>query len=198
MTSTKSARLLLASAVLGAGILAVPAAPTACACSCAPLTTAEAVQRADLVVHVTIDTVPASNTSAAEVTYTGRVVSTYKGDAGSHINVVSAASGASCGLERIEKGKDYLLYARGDSSRWTASLCDGTTAWSEARGAEVAKITGEPKKPANAAPTPASSKSTLQHAVPVLVGVALLLGFIAMFLRRQRVAARAARRHLDG
>lgn len=130
----RTIRLLAALGVALASLVLVPG--TAFACSCVRLSTAEQVDNADVVVRGTIDSregpPPAKIRSSADpVTYLLTVVETYKGQESGTVAVRSALSGASCGLENVRLGEEYVVFANssgenGASGGLWANLCGGT------------------------------------------------------------------------
>lgn len=127
------------------------------ACSCVQLDTAQHVNHADVVVRGTIDSREESLLSKIrgnpdEVTYPVTVTGVYKGSAGRTIEVHSAGSGASCGLEFIRYGEEYVVFAGtgedGESGgQLWASLCGGTAEATPALTEEVEALTGPPSAP---------------------------------------------------
>jgi hypothetical protein len=125
-------------AALGLALSYLVLSPTqAFACSCALSTTDEFVDLADVVVRGTID----DSTVSDPVTYTVSVAETYKGEAAGTLEVLSAASGASCGLEHVRLGESYVVFAEDDGGRLWASLCGGTAPATPALVAEVEAAT---------------------------------------------------------
>jgi hypothetical protein len=160
-------RVLLAG-VVGALSLVVASAAPSFACSCAAVSTAQYVDGADVVVTGTLTGVEpppkrAVMSSGDPATYTFSVDRAYKGDVGDTVTVVSAISGASCGLEGMREGARYVLFASkgggggpGDGALW-ASLCGGTAPWSAALEEEVVRAAGPGATPPSAAPAGAGS-----------------------------------------
>ena len=150
-------RTLLAALVAATGLVLAAPAP-AFACSCASAGPAQYVKWADLVVvgEVTGITPPPERevmSSGDPATYAVAVDRVLSGRAGSTLEVRSAVSGASCGLEGIEVGRAYVVFAThqdvaGGSTRelW-ASLCGGTGPASPSYVAAVAAVTGEGEPP---------------------------------------------------
>lgn len=143
----RALRLLLAGA-LGALSWVVLVAPPSYACSCAVTGTAELVDHASVVVTGTItDKQPPPRrpvmSSTDPVTYTVAVDRAYKGDTADRIEVLSAVSGASCGLEGVRVGQRYLVFAdHGRGGDLWASLCGGTAPWSADLEADVVAAAG--------------------------------------------------------
>jgi hypothetical protein len=136
-------RVLLA-AVVGALSLVVVAAAPSFACSCAAMSTQQYVDGADVVATATLTGVepPPKRpvmSSGDPATYTFSVDRAYKGDVDEEVAVVSAVSGASCGLEGMREGRRYVVFAsqsQGDDALW-AGLCGGTAPWSADLEADV-------------------------------------------------------------
>jgi hypothetical protein len=163
-------RLLLAG-VLGALSLVVLTATPSFACSCAAASTAEYVDGAAAVFTgtVTAKEPPPERpvmSSMDPVTYTFDVERSFKGDVASPTEVLSAMSGASCGLEGVRAGQRYVVFAtesrRGDL--W-ASLCGGTAPWSADLEADVVAATG-PGVVAPPSAAPAGTAGTPPGQVP--------------------------------
>lgn len=115
---------LVAAAVLTAGLTTV-AAGTAHACSCAPATEEQLLARAD---HVFQGRVLEKLVEAPQkVRYRVAVAEERKGDVPDEVGVVTYDNGAMCGIDLVV-GKDYLIYANGDSSdgKVDSNLCGGT------------------------------------------------------------------------
>ena len=145
----RAVRLLLAG-VLGALSLVVLGAAPSFACSCAMAGTEQYVDGADAVFTGTVtDKEPPPQrpvmSSMDPVTYTFDVERAFKGDLSDPLPVLSASSGASCGLEGVRVGQRYVVFAseskRGDHDLW-ASLCGGTALWSADLEADVVAATG--------------------------------------------------------
>jgi hypothetical protein len=123
-------------AVIGLALSLLALTPSASfACSCPGLTTAEQVEAADVVVRGTVDSrrPPATGVrrSADPVTWSVTVAEVFKGTTDAAMQVRSASSGDSCGLEGIRLGEEYVVFAiedsrpTGDGLLW-ANLCGGT------------------------------------------------------------------------
>ena len=150
-------RTLLATLVAATGLVLAAPAP-AFACSCVSAGPATFVKWADLVVvgEVTEITPPPERelmSSSDPATYAVAVDRVLAGRAGATVKVRSAVSGASCGLERIKVGREYVFFAtrhdiEGAPTRalW-ASLCGGTAPASPSYVAEVEAVTGEGVQP---------------------------------------------------
>lgn len=199
-------RSLLAALVAATGLVLAAPAP-AFACSCAGGGATQFVKWADVVVvgEVTGITPPPERevmSSGDPATYAVAVERVLAGQAGATVEVRSAVSGASCGLEGIEVGRDYVLFASyqdigGEPTEvlW-ANLCGGTAPASASFVAEVEAVTGagSPPEPATGGPDPepADDSSTPSGGVPgwawggvVAAAVAGTAGVLAV--RRRRV-----------
>jgi hypothetical protein len=106
----KLAAVLLFSLVLAA---------EAYACSCRPVDLQRDLPRADGAI---IGTVLERRVSGDTATYRFRVEQVYKGDVENRAEVVTPASGASCGLELEVDDRVGLLLAR-DGDVWRSGLC---------------------------------------------------------------------------
>jgi hypothetical protein len=167
-------------------------------------TDAEAFERADAVfVGRVVDvTRPAVLRSSIDpVVWTFDVRTAYKGDVDHAQEIVSEASGASCGLEVFDREQSQLVFAsrsfgpghlRLESHQYYAGLCGGTRSIEGAapddrlgRGRAVTPTRAEK------IPRPAGDESTPSlwiGAGGVLVGAGVI-GFGAVFVLRRRRAA---------
>ena len=181
-------------------------APTpAYACSCVAGSTEEYVDRADVVVggrFVARDEPGRVVSSLDPVTYTVEVDRVYRGAASAELEVLTAVSGASCGLEGIALGRPYLVYATYEGTELWAGLCGGTTAATPGLLREVEAVTGPAQPPAVQTATDPDPDRTAGPALrnsaarsgpawwPWVLGTGLVVGAAA--------AARAVRRHRTG
>ena len=185
---TAMKRALLVVPLMFAALLVLPSSP-AWACSCASPTTAQSVARADVVLRGTLaDTDGPSRMSRLRssedpVQYTFTVAEVYKGNAAATTYVSSAASGASCGLEGLEPGREYVVFAlvRGDGLQ--AGLCGGTAPAARGLVADVEQVTGSGPAPVppglidEAAPLPGQRGAVGDRPwlVPLVGGLVLAL-----------------------
>ncbi|MGA9749705.1 MAG: hypothetical protein WBQ50_19810 [Nocardioides sp.] len=137
----------LLAALVGALAVLVLAPGPAYACSCVAAGTAEHVDLADVVVIARVDSVrlPLAllSSSADPARYELVVEQALKGDVAARLTVLSAQSGASCGLEGVEEGGRYVVFADlAPSGALTASLCGGTQAATGPVVAETIRATG--------------------------------------------------------
>lgn len=174
--------------VLFAGLVVLPSAP-AWACSCASPTTAGSVGRADVVLRGTLEDVDRSpglndpSSGAAAVSYRFAVSEVFRGAASATTWVGSAADGASCGLEGLQPGREYVVFAQEHGEQLWAGLCDGTAIAASGLVADVEAVTGsghEPVQPGavgRAAPLPGATSGPNGTAwrVPLVGGGALAL-----------------------
>ena len=188
--------LLLGAVLSAVGVLV--AAP-ASACSCATLTTEEYLGAAD--------TVFVGRLVSREVQHSGPAISSgdpalhvfavetvYKGDAHEQQGVVSADSGASCGLELHGDGP-FLVFATRSTDlpegQYMANLCGGTTVPTPDLRAELAALTGVPIEPPEARdPLPGAAGTGPDDGLrlPALVATGVLALTLASWLvvRRRR------------
>jgi len=115
-------RLSVTTAIVVLGALV--SVPGAQACSCAPMTKAEALRQADAaIVGELVEVVPRSRLKAD---YRYRVQRVYKrGNGirrGQTISVRSARQSAACALPR-RTGRRYGLFLLRGEDRWTSGLC---------------------------------------------------------------------------
>jgi hypothetical protein len=100
-------------------VLSLAAAAEAYACSCAPVDLERDLPVADGAV---IGTVLERAVSGGTATYLFRVEQIYKGDVESRAEVVTPASGASCGLE-VGVGERVGLLLTREGDEWRSGLC---------------------------------------------------------------------------
>lgn len=197
--------ILLLGAVLSAvGVLV--AAP-ASACSCATQTTAEYLGAADtvfvgrLVSREVQRSGPAISSGSGPAISSGdpalhvfAVETVYKGDAHEQQGVVSADSGASCGLELHGDGP-FLVFATRSTDlpegQYMANLCGGTTVLTPDLRAELAALTAVPIEPSEARdPLPGAAGTGPDDGLrlPALVAAGVLALTLAGWLvvRRRR------------
>jgi hypothetical protein len=190
----KAFRVLCVSLLAALSIVVVGAGPS-WACSCVGGDAAEFVGRATVVVSGTVtDAVPpegAMTSSLDPTTYAVDVDQVFKGEAGQTLQVLSPVSGASCGLEGIEPGRRYVVFAShqsmegNDAEHLWANLCGGTAPATPSFVADVERVTGPGAAPATAEAAGTAYASALQLAAdedpdePRLAGLAGPLGVVA-------------------
>jgi hypothetical protein len=185
-------------AVLAIGAVLVLSAVPAAACSCAPIDDEGAFDAADVVfVGELIDYEPPPRaevmSSADPATWTFGVGEVFKGEAMAVQDVLSAVSGATCGLELPREHATVLVFANhpaggadGGNGDLEASLCGGTRLGdAPAAFAEV----GRPPKPV-AEPVAEDEAEEAATRLPFLVGAGVVAPAVAAFaLHRRRVAS---------
>lgn len=175
-TSGLLATLLL---VLAGWVLA----PSASACSCAGGTPTELALRADAVFSGRL--VSREVLGGDTALHVFAVDTVYAGEVAARQGVVSAASGASCGLELTGEGP-FLVFATREDGRLAAGLCGGTTAWTAEAAAEVQMLTGatapEPGTAGTEFPT-GPSRTALEAGAAVVLAAAVVGGLL---LRRRQ------------
>lgn len=184
---------------LGAGLLlavsmVVAGAAPSFACSCAESSPAESVAAADVVVVgvVTGRQGPPWRpvmSSADPAVYTVEVERVLAGEAARVSHVRSADSGASCGLELVETGSRYVVFADRQGEELWAGLCGGTGPADPGYLAEIEVVTGpgappSADVPAGAPPVAASAGLAAPAALGAGLGLALLTG--GLWLRHLR------------
>lgn len=176
-------------------VLLVPLVPVlvapspAFACSCVMFTPHQYVNNADLVVAGTLTEVeyapPNSEgiiSSGDPTKYSVGVVAGYKGTSPEELSFTSARDGASCGVEGLLVGREYVFFLDEVDGAYSANLCNGTARVPEAR---VAKITGRSSPLPASDPVVIDSAEPAQNAYPLLLPalgagalVALGIGFV--------------------
>jgi hypothetical protein len=202
--SMRAFRVLCASLFAALSLVVVGAGPSF-ACSCVSGDAAEFAGRATVVVSGTVtDVVPppkaAMMSSMDPATYVVDVDQVFKGEAPSTLEVLSPNSGASCGLEGIEPGRRYVVFASHqsmeghDADHLWANLCGGTGPATPKLLAAVEAVTGPPSAYQSTAavtfdePTddqPAEDDVLADWALPIglAAGGALVLLTIGLWIR---------------
>lgn len=155
----------------------------ALACSCAQVSTADQVARADTVVVGTLDWVADNGIDRTMLVAVDQV---FKGKAGLR-EKVHTTDEASCGLGDLATDKEYVFFLRGTHpGRMTASLCDGTTPYGEKVVNEVQRITHGPFEPLPTYVTdlPPSTGPDPIRIVGIGVIVLAVLAGVALAMRR--------------
>jgi hypothetical protein len=122
-------RLILAALLTAAGLVLLTPA-SAQACSCVGGDVATYAERADVVFTGTlVEITPPPKrlfwSSGDPATYSFDVDRVHQGEVGRSAEVRSAVSGASCGLEGMQTGSRYVVFATLADGLW-ANLCGGT------------------------------------------------------------------------
>lgn len=135
----RSLRRLSAPLALLLAVLVAAIAPQACAaCSCLPLTFAEAADRAD-VVFVGTATGRADGPDGElgpTVDYTFTVSEVYTGDVPAETVVRTADNSAACGFA-FESGEAYVVMARSGPDGLETDLCTGTALAADVAGEDL-------------------------------------------------------------
>ena len=146
--------------------LVIGAPPTAQACSCVTSSTQDQFDSADVVAVGRVDGPDARGPNflaymgiVSTVVYKVHVTGVFKGEPlGSELQVRTAASGASCGWESIDKGEKYLVFATrpddGDGAHLESNLCGGTRSATPSATAELIALAGAPRSPDKSIPKP--------------------------------------------
>ena len=139
-------RLALAGLLVALGLVVVVDAP-AQACTCLIGTPQQRLDRADAVFTGTLTGVglpPPGDVVASvdPVTYRFDVATVYAGEVDATTVITSPRLGASCGLERMRVGTDYLVFATLQRGVLTSWLCSGTEPVRRAPVDRVAELTG--------------------------------------------------------
>lgn len=149
-------RLLIAGVLAACGlVLVTPAASHAC--SCVSGTPRAHVEWADVVFTgalMEMEPPPrrAVMSSTDPNTYTFSVTRALEGEVDSFAVVESAMSGASCGLEGMKVGREYVVFATHHQGRLISGLCSGTEEANPALVERVAEITDAAPPPPAPAP----------------------------------------------
>jgi hypothetical protein len=166
---------LVALALVSTALAVSAAGRPAWACSCAVLTEAEYADMADVVFAGTltrIDTPGGGQRSSMDpATLVFAVDTVFKGATAEVQNVVTARDGASCGLEGLSAGGEFMVYSTTDSSGGPvgqpgdlySNLCSGTGPWDGS--AVPAGLAGPGTAPTEPSPETAPS-ATLAADVP--------------------------------
>ncbi len=132
---TPCAILTAASAALLVAALLVAALPApAHACSCAPVTPAQARDRAAAVFEgqvTSIERIGRADIDPATLRVHFEVVQWWKGGSAEHATVLTSSSSAACGYP-FQRGASYVVYATRHGADLRVGLCGGTKATADA------------------------------------------------------------------
>lgn len=180
-------RTLLAVLVVAAALVLVPGPAFACSCAAGGL--AAYVERADVVFSGEVTEIdgPTLLPLGDTRTYTFDVDATYAGEPGEDTQVRSEASGAACGLEGIEVGRRYVVFAHHDGSdgELAANLCGGTAPATPRLLERLAAVAGPPRPPSGPGAT-GSAGMPLDTEWLLLVGGIAVAGPLGWLLLRSR------------
>lgn len=175
-------RALAAVLLTLAGAIVVPSS-MACACSCAQVSTDEAMANSTAVFDgvVVAHSQPLGGSSAEQIEYTIDVTRVYKGGVPARVIVRSAVSGASCGAELVG---EVTVFAQGSIERLSTTLCSAPSTLDRSRlGA------GSTPTPAPPAP-PAPVRSDVGLPVWGIVAGLVVLGGAGVWLLVRRARGR--------
>ncbi len=188
-------RAVLVAVLVGLGVAAGPADPAA-ACSCTRASTAEHYAAADVVftgrlLERTVEEPITSSIDPARHVFA--VDRAWKGDVRERATVLSAVSGASCGLELRGAGP-FVVFAREKGAQLESGLCTGTAEVRPALAAELDALAPAPAKDPPAALSPAAAPTTAETDDPLPTAAALaggaavlvLAAFAVLVVRRRR------------
>ena len=195
--------VLLAALFSAAGLLV---ASPAAACSCAAADTATYFADADAVFTGSLVSRDVDHpewpviSSTDPALHVFAVDGVFKGEVHELQGVVSAADGASCGLELSGDGP-FVVFASRDADlpedQYRAGLCNGTTTLDPAIADELADLAGGPTPAASSGSPPARGTAGLQGAgfspvATALIGAgALVVVAIGGLVLRRRLRRRA-------
>lgn len=119
--------IIVLTASLGLPVSATPAA----ACSCVFQTSVQHAARADVIFAGRLLEIDEGVrgpifSSMDPITYRFEVDRVLKGAVPKSASVVSAASGGSCGLEQMNVGERYTIFAQAEAGSLRSGLCGGT------------------------------------------------------------------------
>jgi hypothetical protein len=183
--------LVVVLAAATAGLFVAPPTP-ACACDCAAVTEAEAMEQADVVFQGLVTRVDEpwaffSVSSTDPVTVTFAVTEAYKGAVPVDAQVVTVRDGASCGYT-FEAGQHYVVYATATDGVWRTGLCVGNQ---HLAGAEPGRLAGAHEPAPAVGHGPATPwLAVLAGSVVVAIGAAVGLWWWRRS-RRSRVTSQA-------
>lgn len=116
-------------------------AEPAVACSCVQSSLPDFVERADVVGSGRLVEREYVR-DGQDVVYTFAGTGTFEGELPPEFDVRSSASSASCGIEGLVVGRDYLLFLEDEDGALSANLCGGTRRLTPGYADRVAALTG--------------------------------------------------------
>jgi hypothetical protein len=175
-TSMTTLRLALAGLLTALGLVVLAPAAPSYACSCAIAGPDQYVEYADTIFTGSLEDIeeapPADDgtiSSMDPTTYRFEVERVLEGDVPVSAEVTSPRFGASCGLEGMQAGATYIVFASTDRRGLEANLCGGTRAAGDRFVDRIADLTGTSTQPAPGDPGD-----------PVAAVVAAILAFLGL------------------
>jgi hypothetical protein len=180
-----------------AALVVVPTS-RAWACSCAEGSVAQNVARADVVLRGTVDDVRRQGPSLIgrsdeTARYRVRVAKVYAGEAAARTTVRSGLYSASCGVEDLLPGREYVLFADARDGELWVGLCGGNDLAASGLVADVEDVTGAGHAPSTgerASSLPGATTTDRSWLLPLAGGsvLAVLLGaaLVVVLLRGRR------------
>ena len=174
-------------ACLVLGLVAGVAAPTsvACACSCAALSTDEAMRNSSAVFNGTVIATsrPTGGSSAELIEYTIEVSRVYQGSVPAEVVVRSAVSSASCGAELTGQ---VTVFAHGPTDGLGTTSCSAPTIIDRTRLGAGHAPTAAPETSSTTTPGPSFTSDfvTRPLIVGTLAGMVVLAGVALWIVRR--------------
>ncbi len=166
-----------------AGLLMLTPQPS-WACSCASMTTAEHVKRADTVIDGNLEWT-ASN--GLTTTYSVKVDDVFKGRAGVREKLLSPAYASACGLGDLATNKRYIFFVTGEHpGTMQVDLCNGSAPYDAALAAQVQSATGPPGAPIPERSALVAAHQGSGHRWLWITGGVLVVGAVAGTLAQAR------------
>jgi hypothetical protein len=191
-------RAAVATLLLAGGlVLFTPAGPVA-ACSCASERLEDQIATRDVIFRGTV--VDRTDRGAGSYDYTFDVSEVFRGRAGARTVVRAASDVAVCGLEGVEMGEDFLVFAyagKQPDEGLSTGVCSGTQETSGHVLRKVEEIAGPGRAPSGVTPrngseAPADPFIPYWAMVAVAGGTVGLLGVLLAWRRQTRPIANAA------
>jgi hypothetical protein len=201
---TRRAIGLLLGFGLAAATVLVLSSPPAAACSCAGFTDQMSFERADVVFVGEVQGVDRTGVIASSsdpAVWTFSVDEVFKGDAAATQGLVTATSGASCGLE-LPTSETVVVFARHEPGNFEpavdwdtlhGSLCDGSRAVADPLPAAVFGSARAPTDGSAGLPPVRSTLTSPRTLTTVAIGVVLfaVTATVLVLVRRRRSGTRS-------
>jgi hypothetical protein len=172
-------RAAVAAVALALAVVAAGARPEcAYACTCGPLDPARALAEADAAF---VGRLVKRHAVGAEATLDLAVERRLKGDLGARVEVVTASSGAACGIEAAP-GARFGLFLTRDGDVWRGSLCQQASAADLASVPTAPTRNGASDPEEESDPEQASARGVTdseEESGSIAVATALALGAVA-------------------